>query len=81
MSDIKRDENYKINIVWGVEDVKMAAEQMEVELTTEECCTILDRMDRHHDAEYGICWETIKSNIEMLLDEKEKRNEARGRED
>jgi hypothetical protein len=48
-----------IAIIWYWEDIK---EQDET-LTKEECCEILDIIDRGYDANLGICWDMIDINI------------------
>jgi hypothetical protein len=51
-------------IIWSVEDVQGVAKEEDTVLSTEQCENILQTMEHHHDCEYGITWETIKSQVE-----------------
>ena len=52
-----------ISITWWVDDVAERAVELEIELTLDEQREILQRMDRQHDANHGICWEVIDMHI------------------
>lgn len=54
-----------IAIIWGIDDLKPIAKELGISCTDDEARELLASMDRHHDAEYGICWETLRS---VLLD-------------
>ena len=60
----------KISIVWSAGDVIGQAEQMDIVLTPEEVDKVLDNLERHHDCNYGITWETIDSTIESVVDDR-----------
>lgn len=55
-----------IAIIWCIDDVYYTAEEMGYALTVEQARDVLSLMDRKHDAEYGIGWETIRAHIEWI---------------
>ena len=59
-----------IAIIWTTEDVRLHAEELGAELTNDEAREVLYRVNRKHDANYGICWDVLGVNIEMLLEDK-----------
>jgi len=50
-------------ISWSAEDVTGIANEMDIPLTKEQVGEILDRLFDKHDAEWGICWETIRTVV------------------
>ncbi|MEC8306439.1 MAG: hypothetical protein VXZ72_01070 [Chlamydiota bacterium] len=58
----------EINITWSTEDVLHQAKQKGVNLTEDEANEILLEMERKHDADVGINWETIDVYIDDLVD-------------
>ena len=58
----------EINITWSTEDVLHQAKQKGVNLTEDEANEILLEMERKHDADIGISWETIDVYIDDLVD-------------
>jgi hypothetical protein len=52
-----------ICIKWSSVDVLTRAEDLGIEITEEQADKILDDMERQHDANYGITWETIDSHL------------------
>jgi hypothetical protein len=58
----------EISIIWSTEDVLHQAKQKGVKLTEDEANEILLEMERKHDADIGINWETIDDYIESLVD-------------
>ncbi len=50
-----------INISWHWKDILNQDET----LTKKECCEILERVDRYHDANEGVNWEVIDLHIHM----------------
>ena len=52
-----------IKIIWSTEDVLAKADSLGVELTEQEADNILLDLERHHDAQIGICWDVIASYI------------------
>jgi hypothetical protein len=58
----------EISIIWSTEDVLHQAKQKGVKLTEDEANEILLEMERKHDADIGINWETIDDYIEGLVD-------------
>ena len=50
-----------IQIIWAIEDVRSTIEQydLKIELTDDECLDVLYRLADNHDANLGICWDTI----------------------
>ena len=55
---------YEIAIIWNHEDVRHQAEAMGVTLTDEQVKNVLDHVERKHDANYGISWDTIEWAID-----------------
>ena len=58
----------EISIIWTTEDVLHQAKEKGVKLTEDEANEILLQMERKHDADVGINWETIDDYIEGLVD-------------
>ena len=55
----------EIKIVWTADDVQQTAKNMGLsELSRLEVSNILKALERHHDAEYGINWDTIEAEIQ-----------------
>ena len=59
-----------ISITWWVDDVAERAKELEIALTLDEQREILQRMDRQHDANHGICWEVIDMHITIFDSER-----------
>jgi hypothetical protein len=55
--------------VWSVEDVLMRAEELDVELTTEEAENVIGLIDSKQDCNYGITWDTIDIFIDEIKEE------------
>ena len=49
--------------IWSEEDVIGIAQEMGVTLTPDDVIEILNDMERHHDAEYGVTWSTIRHYV------------------
>lgn len=68
----------QICIVWHIEDVHDVAKQggaedldeVESPLSDDEARQILVTIERQHDAEYGITWDTLRSQVSDHLREK-----------
>jgi hypothetical protein len=81
MSKAKLDYGYGYNetnsiaIIWEIDDVRRVIEdyKMSINLSDKECLDVLRYMDRKHDAEFGICWDTIFYTIQYLFEEKLKK--------
>lgn len=54
----------RIAIVWEVEDVHRAANEVEVALTENEAINVLQTLHNQHNPQYGIRWEDITTHIE-----------------
>lgn len=63
-----------IAIIWGIEDVLGRAEEQEIPLTEDEARDILSWMDRKHDADIGINWDTIDCYIDMYVEGRNENN-------
>ncbi len=50
----------KLHVIWGVEDVQSKAEEMDVDITEEQCMTVLENAARRHDCNVGITWEVLE---------------------
>lgn len=53
--------------IWQASDVKQKASEMGVELTDGQIASVLDAMDKYHDASIGVNWETVGDAIRNLL--------------
>ena len=58
----------EINITWCTEDVLHTAEEMDISLTEKEADEILLMVEKNHDANMGICWDTIRFHISEYED-------------
>ena len=56
-----------IAIVWCMQDVQEKAQEMGHSLSDEICLDILGDVQRHHDCNYGITWESIECQIDFYL--------------
>lgn len=54
-------------VTWNIIDVFDRAENLEVEITEEQAKQVIINIDRLHDANYGITWDTIDYHIEEIL--------------
>ena len=53
------DVNSQIAIIWSIEDVL----EVNNNLTDEQAFAVLTTLDRYHDCNYGISWDTIADTI------------------
>jgi hypothetical protein len=61
----------QISIVWSVDDILMIAEDYDVEMSKEDARKILKDMDKAHDANDGITWDTIHIHVKRYQKNKE----------
>ena len=54
----------KMALVWTVQDVHTAANELEVALTNQEAITVLQELHHHHNKQCGIRWEDLTCYIE-----------------
>ena len=54
-----------IATIWYIDDVK----GVRPDLTDDQAWEVLQEVERHHDAEYGINWTTLEITAEMLFPE------------
>jgi hypothetical protein len=54
----------KMALVWEVEDVYRAANELELALTEREARSVLQTLHQQHNAQYGIKWEDITAHIQ-----------------
>jgi hypothetical protein len=54
----------KIALVWETEDVHRAANERETVLTEDEAVKVLQEVLDNHDAQSGVCWQTLTDTIE-----------------
>lgn len=67
LSQLKDYGSKKIAIIWSTEDVHATAANMEdTQLTEEEAEQVLDEVERHHDANIGVNWETLEYHIQNV---------------
>lgn len=57
-----------ITIKWSTNDVLSRAEDMGVEITSEQADEILQNVFDNHDASIGVNWEVIEFHIEDFLE-------------
>jgi hypothetical protein len=62
-----RHERKTAFILWQVEDVYEMANQMEVDISTEEAVKIIRSIDKYACAENGISWYDIEFHIEEFV--------------
>ena len=68
----------KMALVWEVEDVYRAANELELALTGNEAVQVLQTLHNQHNAQYGIRWEDLTAHIEAhVLGRKLTRREVR----
>ena len=53
---------YSIAIIWSVDDVI----QERPHLTHEQAMNVLEEVSNGHDANYGVCWETLRTVADSL---------------
>lgn len=68
----------EINITWCTDDVLHTAREQEVPLTKEEADKILLMVEKNHDSEFGISWDTLRFHI---LEYQEFRDNAKNEKD
>jgi len=56
------DVNSQIAIIWSIEDVL----EVNNNLTDEQAFAVLTTLDRYHDCNYGISWDTIADTISNM---------------
>ncbi|HZZ80809.1 MAG TPA: hypothetical protein VFE62_20065 [Gemmataceae bacterium] len=63
--DIRKvlEERKQITIVWSIEDVQAVRS----DLTDEQAWDVLSEVRRKHDAERGICWQTLSVMAGILF--------------
>ena len=54
----------RIIIAWKIEDVHRAANELEVALSEKEAMTVLETLHFQHNAQYGLKWEDLTTNIQ-----------------
>jgi hypothetical protein len=54
-------------ILWCEEDVLERAKELCITITTDQAQEILSDMERHHDCEIGITWDTIDFWLKELV--------------
>jgi len=57
------DNTRQIAIVWDINDVKSERP----DLTDEQAMEVLQDISKHHDADLGVCWETIRVVADNLF--------------
>lgn len=51
---------------WSIGDIKAAALEMKIKLSTPKATEVMENIARRFDAEIGINWDVIKANINIL---------------
>jgi hypothetical protein len=62
----------KIAVIWSIEDVQ----HVRPDLTDDQAWQVLLEVDRRHDAEHGINWQTLEYVAEDLFGDAPETNEA-----
>jgi hypothetical protein len=57
-------------LVWSTEDVIGQAQEHHIKITQAEADKIVEDMERHHDASFGVSWSTIDSYLDDLVTER-----------
>lgn len=65
IADIVKEDS--IAIIWNIYDVFSQAEDRGIECSNKEARGILQLMDRKHDANNGITWDTIDYHLDELV--------------
>jgi hypothetical protein len=63
---IKELQDYVDNtciITWCIQDIMEYAEELGARCTRKQAIKILNLMEREHDANTGVCWDTIESYL------------------
>lgn len=60
----------EISIKWCIEDVIYQAKEDEVDITKEQASEVLQLLDKQHDCNYGITWETISVAIQTVVNDR-----------
>lgn len=74
----------KIASTWNIEDVRTrllenyGSDANRIILTDAECKTILDNVLENIDANYGICWDNIDTELDSFLESKSEESERPG---
>ena len=68
----------RMALVWEVEDVHRAANELELALTEKEARSVLEALHNRHDPQLGLRWEDITAHIEAhVLGRKLNKREVR----
>ncbi len=67
LKEIRSRNTEKAIIVWSSEDVLGVAEKMGEVLSEQEVRDVLSLIEKWHDAEYGITWETLRSSVDCVI--------------
>ncbi|MDD5510813.1 MAG: hypothetical protein PHI12_08385 [Dehalococcoidales bacterium] len=70
------DEDIIAYDIWQVEDILQKADEDGYICTKEQAEAILEDVDRHRDANYGICWDTLLCYIQDVCKRKEEPDEG-----
>ena len=60
-----------IHIIWSIEDVQQRAEDNGVELTEDEQKEALALVEKYHDCNYGVTWESLDNAIHSVVSNRE----------
>tara|TARA_Y100000310_G_scaffold309725_1_gene354145 strand:- start:26 stop:289 length:264 start_codon:yes stop_codon:yes gene_type:complete len=63
------EDDHVAHILWTIGDIENKCKDMGVKLRTDEMNDVLDRMHSHANAEYGISWDSVESEIITKLQE------------
>ncbi len=66
-------ESQQIAIVWSIQDVK----EVRPDLTDAQAWEVLQLVERSHDANFGVSWETLDAAAHSLFGDTAKKNQRR----
>jgi hypothetical protein len=65
------NEDNSIAIIWEIADVRQVIENndMPLQLDDEQCMEVLGYVERKHDANFGVSWDSIYYAIEYIFED------------
>jgi hypothetical protein len=60
----------KITITIWDDDITLRAFELDIELTRHQCKEVLRRLEKDHDMNVGICWDTIDATIHAVVNDR-----------
>lgn len=73
ITTITPDDEKTISIKWSTVDVKERAKELRKRISQKDAETILDNIERKHDASIGVNWDVIDAHIDLFINDKKHR--------